>query len=355
MPSDPSLSVVLSTRNHVEFLPGCLEGILTQTWNDFEFLIADDGSTDATWDFLVEKAKTEPRVRLFRNEHPLGVINSYNQLFRLSKGAYIWSVATDDHCINRDFLKDGFTLLQRFPYAAGFYAAMRVVKMPGNVFIRNWTAGKRDTFLKPSEIMDLFWTDSGYPCGPSLVLKKTWYEKFDGWFLELGPQCDCFLNVLAGGQSGMGYIANPSVVHRMWPDGSSFLSSHKINSLLTCIARMEGYLRQNLSAQFNKSRQWEIWRVDTILRTLNTKHEYRALLKRERKSTYFDWFSTIRALYNGVRLYCSTFFLFYSCSANKTPSTIFEQIKYTRKIWVKVKKDFKYRALIRFIHYIESF
>lgn len=345
MPSDPSLSVVLSTRNHVEFLPGCLEGILTQTWNDFEFLIADDGSTDATWDFLVEKAKTEPRVRLFRNEHPLGVINSYNQLFRLSKGAYIWSVATDDHCINRDFLKDGFTLLQRFPYAAGFYAAMRVVKMPGNVFIRNWTAGKRDTFLKPSEIMDLFWTDSGYPCGPSLVLKKTWYEKFDGWFLELGPQCDCFLNVLAGGTSGMVYLQRPSVTHRIWPTGESFLSSQNEKGLIITLAKLERLLKFHLPKLTLQPDRWDRWRTQALFRATDFHHFLRQARKRgEKHMVSTDLKTLYRNLYKAMGLFNSAY--------EKKPKTASKQT--ARKVWQEGRKNYQWSWFKRIINSISK-
>lgn len=354
MLGDPKLSIVLSTRNHLGFLRGCLDGIFTQTWTDFEFLIADDGSTDATWDFLVEKARTEPRVRLFRNKHPLGVIKSYNHLFRSAKGSHIWSVATDDHCINKNFLKDGFRLLQRFPQASGFYSNMRIVKMPGEVFERNWMAGGRDGFLGPSEIMKLFWKDLGYPCGPSIVLKKDWYEKFDGWCLDLGPQCDCFLNVVAGGTSGLVYLSKPSVVHRIWPDGSSFLSSQKKSDLLVCLARMESLLRFNLPARPKDNSSWERWRVNAILRALNTKHEYKILLKERRRSFSHYWISITRGLYHGVRLYWSAL----SPSLNvwrNSPLKVKEgQIAYTRKIWKDVKIDYQIRLVTRLLRSLQK-
>ena len=354
MTAQPFLSVILSTRNHRNFLPGCLMGILQQTWKDFEFLIADDGSTDDTWSCLENWAQRDRRIQLLRRKQSMGVIDSYNALFCKARGDYLWSVATDDHCINEIFLQEGFEMLKRYPQAAGFYSAMNVVKMPGEFFDKQWTAGNRNRYLSPDKIMRLFWRDEGYPCGPSIVLRKTWYERFRGWPKELGPQCDCFLNVVAGGNSGMAYLGKPSVVHRIWQDGSSFTSSQAKKDLFGCLAQMESLLRLNLPAHLKNSSSWERWRIDAILRTLNTKHEYKVLLKEKRRFFLKHWFPTIRDLYRGVSLY------FFALS----PSLIVKnfnlaqiknrQIIFARKIWNKVKFDYQVRLFFRFLRYLKK-
>ena len=354
MEKPPSLSIVLSTRNHMKFLPECLQGILTQTFTDFEFLIVDDGSTDDTWSCLESCAQKDSRIRLFRNQHPLGVIKSYNQLFRLAQGSHIWSVATDDHCINPGFLNDGFRLLHRFPHAAGFYANMRIVKMPGEVFERNWATESQDRFFKPNEIMSLFWKDSGYPCGPSIVLRKTWYERFHGWPTDLGPQTDCFLNVVAGGNAGMVYLGKPSVVHRIWQDGTSFTSSQAKKDLFRCLARMESLLRLNLPAHPNDNSSWERWRVDAILRVLNTKYEYKILLKKRRRSFFHFWISIIRDLRHGVSLYCSALSPSFNGSRNSSLKLKERQIAFTRRIWNHVKIDYQLRLVTRLFRSLQK-
>ncbi len=284
----------------------------------------------------------------------MGVIDSYNALFCKARGDYLWSVATDDHCINENFLQEGFEMLKRYPQAAGFYSAMNVVKMPGEFFDKQWTAGNRNRYLSPDKIMRLFWRDEGYPCGPSIVLRKTWYERFCGWPKELGPQCDCFLNVVAGGNSGMVYLGKPSVVHRIWQDGTSFTSSQAKKDLFGCLARMESLLRLNLPAYPKDNSSWKRWRIDAILRVLNTKHEYKVLLKETRHPFFYSWISMIRDLHHGVRIYCSALLPSFGVSGKSSLKAKEGQIAFTREIWNLVKIDYQLRHFTRLFRSLQK-
>jgi glycosyltransferase involved in cell wall biosynthesis len=283
-------------------------GVLHQTWKDFEFLIADDGSTDDTWSCLENWAQRDRRIQLLRRKQSMGVIDSYNALFCKARGDYLWSVATDDHCINENFLQEGFEMLKRYPQAAGFYSAMNVVKMPGEIFDKKWTAGNRNRYLSPDKIMRLFWRDEGYPCGPSVVLKKTWYERFCGWPKEVGPQCDCFLNVLAGGNSGMVYLHRPSVTHRIWPAGVSFLSSQTEKNLITNLANLERLLKAHLPKNAADPNQWNRWRTQALLRAIKFEHSLRQLRKKGLTRVLSPGGRQLyRELYRAVNLFNSTY------------------------------------------------
>src|SRR6056297_2275302 len=60
----PRLSVIMTVRNGAEHIEEAIGSILGQTFNDFEFLIVDDGSDDATPDILARYAKADGRIRL---------------------------------------------------------------------------------------------------------------------------------------------------------------------------------------------------------------------------------------------------------------------------------------------------
>ncbi|MBI5707246.1 MAG: glycosyltransferase [Armatimonadetes bacterium] len=53
----PKVSVLLTCYNHLAYLPACLEGVLAQTFQDFEIIILDDGSSDGTREWLKERVK----------------------------------------------------------------------------------------------------------------------------------------------------------------------------------------------------------------------------------------------------------------------------------------------------------
>lgn len=92
----PIVSVVLSVYNGDRYIRPAIEGVLGQSFADFEFLIADDSSTDSTWDILNQYAIQDGRIQLRRNDKNLGVANSINNLFREARGQYVIRHDADD-------------------------------------------------------------------------------------------------------------------------------------------------------------------------------------------------------------------------------------------------------------------
>src|SRR5215472_7274711 len=66
----PKISVAMSVYNCEEYLPACIDSILTQTFEDFDFIIVDDGSTDRSAEII--KSYTDSRI-LFLQQSNQGV------------------------------------------------------------------------------------------------------------------------------------------------------------------------------------------------------------------------------------------------------------------------------------------
>ncbi|MBN2287710.1 MAG: glycosyltransferase [Candidatus Glassbacteria bacterium] len=92
----PRLSVVMSVYNGERHLAEAIESIITQSFEDFEFVIIDDGSTDGTWGILNKYAGKDPRIVLSRNEQNIGLTRSLNRGIALAKGEYIARMDADD-------------------------------------------------------------------------------------------------------------------------------------------------------------------------------------------------------------------------------------------------------------------
>lgn len=90
----PIVSVVIPSYNHEKYIEETLGSILNQTFQDFEIIITDDGSSDET----VNKIKkfNDPRIKLFTFEKNKGACRAVNNCIINSKGKYIAYVSSDD-------------------------------------------------------------------------------------------------------------------------------------------------------------------------------------------------------------------------------------------------------------------
>ncbi len=93
----PMISVVMSTYNRADtFLVPAIDSILNQTYEDFEFIIINDGSTDNTSDILAEYAAYDKRIKVITNNPNEGLIASLNKGLKAAKGKYIARMDDDD-------------------------------------------------------------------------------------------------------------------------------------------------------------------------------------------------------------------------------------------------------------------
>jgi len=72
MSEKPLISVLMPNYNSEKYLNEAIESILNQTYENFEFIILDDCSTDNSWKIIQEYAKKDKRINIFRNEKNLG-------------------------------------------------------------------------------------------------------------------------------------------------------------------------------------------------------------------------------------------------------------------------------------------
>jgi glycosyltransferase involved in cell wall biosynthesis len=93
------VSIILPNFNHFHFLPKRLDSILNQTYQAFELIILDDGSTDNSSNFL-EAYRDHPKVsHLILNEKNSGsTFRQWKKGIELAKGHWIWIAESDDYC-----------------------------------------------------------------------------------------------------------------------------------------------------------------------------------------------------------------------------------------------------------------
>ena len=92
--SPPKISVNMPVYNGEQFLEEAIDSILDQTFNDFEFLIINDGSTDKSKEII--KSYSDPRIRYFENKKNLGITATRNIGLAQAQGEYLAIIDCDD-------------------------------------------------------------------------------------------------------------------------------------------------------------------------------------------------------------------------------------------------------------------
>ncbi|MBD2362800.1 glycosyltransferase [Anabaena minutissima FACHB-250] len=90
----PSITVLMPVYNGEIYLREAIDSILDQTFQDFEFLIINDGSTDSTREIIC--SYDDPRIRLIDNDCNLGLTRSLNKGLKLAEGEFIARQDADD-------------------------------------------------------------------------------------------------------------------------------------------------------------------------------------------------------------------------------------------------------------------
>lgn len=114
MRSAPRVTVGLPVFNGERYLAKAVESVLAQDLPDFELLIADNGSTDATYEIALGYARTDDRVQVHRSQVNRGAAWNYNRLVDLARGHYFKWAAHDD-LLQPEFLRRCVEVLDADP------------------------------------------------------------------------------------------------------------------------------------------------------------------------------------------------------------------------------------------------
>lgn len=95
--SEPLVSVIMPAYNASPYIGLALQSVLSQTFQDFEIIVADDKSTDATLNVALGYAATDPRVHVLAlPSNSGGAARPRNEALKHAKGRYIAFLDADD-------------------------------------------------------------------------------------------------------------------------------------------------------------------------------------------------------------------------------------------------------------------
>ncbi|WP_232510236.1 glycosyltransferase family 2 protein [Paenibacillus crassostreae] len=98
MSKSQKISVIMTTYNRSYFLPQAIEGILSQTFDDFEFILVNNGSTDESAEICRKYAEIDHRIKIIEIFENKGASSGKNKGIAAATSEYITIVDDDDYC-----------------------------------------------------------------------------------------------------------------------------------------------------------------------------------------------------------------------------------------------------------------
>lgn len=172
----PTVSVVIPSYNHEKYIEETLDSILNQTFQDFEIIITDDGSSDQS----VEKIKKylDPRIKLYVFEKNKGACTALNNCIINSKGKYIAYVSSDD-VWEPDKLEKQLKFLENSQVPVVFTKA-KIIDENSNIFTEKnhpyYSIFDQDNRSREERLRNFFFSGNCL-CHPSILIKKSVYDE----------------------------------------------------------------------------------------------------------------------------------------------------------------------------------
>ena len=189
----------MATFNHASFVAQAIDSVLSQVGVDFEFLIADDGSTDSTRDVVA--SIQDPRIRFWPNEINRGACVVTNELIDRASGEFIALINSDDYWISNSKLACQLEILRKRPSVGACFGRARFVDKNGSIIEKNTLTNGRvfeqENRSRGAWLRHLF--DLGNCiCHPTMLIRKACYGElgvYDNRFRQL-PDFDMWIRLL---------------------------------------------------------------------------------------------------------------------------------------------------------------
>lgn len=209
----PKVSVILPVYNGEKYLKEAVDSILSQTFTDFELLLLNDGSTDASEDII--QSYTDERIVYIKNEENRGLIFTLNKGIDLAKGDYIARMDADDVTVPQRLEKQLAHLEKN--KTVMLFTRVKLIDAAGNR-LPDWEDDARNT--KPAQIKNFLKKDNclAHPTAMSSAnLFKQYRYRYNQKYSE---DYDLWLRLLADGYI-IEKLNEPLLLHRILPTSAT--------------------------------------------------------------------------------------------------------------------------------------
>ena len=204
----PKVSVVMAVYNGEAYVSEAIESVLAQSFRDFEMVIIDDGSTDATTDILRRFETADDRIRVLRQKNS-GQLAALNIGCGAAQGKYIARIDHDDVAFS-----------DRFEKQVEFLDSHETVVIMGGGFVLVDKKGRRiRTELFPAEDQDIRKVLPLYNCfcHSTVMVRKETLQAVGGYRMAAALAEDYDLWCRMAEHGALANLPDPLIYRRVYP------------------------------------------------------------------------------------------------------------------------------------------
>ena len=212
--ANPKVSVIIPVFNGAKYLAEALQSVFAQTWQDYEVIVVDDGSTDDS----MEICKQFPDVRIIHHQENRGQSAARNTGVRHAKGEYIAFLDQDDRWYPEKLARQ-VPILEKGPTYGMVYSNADQIDENGRIVIRNVL----DILsVQPKKsIMDCLGSDMFILPG-TVLIRKSVFEQVGGFDERLSGYEDDDLFSRVFQTTRIYYIRDSLLQWRIYPASYSY-------------------------------------------------------------------------------------------------------------------------------------
>jgi glycosyltransferase involved in cell wall biosynthesis len=174
----PTISVVVASYNHQNYVQECLQSVLAQDFQDFEIVVTDDGSSDQTVARI--QALSDPRIQLKVLPQNRGACIALNDAILRARGRFIAVLNSDDYFLPGK-LSQQLAYLQAHPQVGAVFGLPAFINEQGQIF-DDPAHRDRNAFVSGERTrhqwLRHFFDDGNALCHPTVLIRREVYDRF---------------------------------------------------------------------------------------------------------------------------------------------------------------------------------
>ncbi len=227
--NQPKVSVLMAVKNSEKFVGQTIQSVLDQTFTNFEFIILDDGSTDASTQIIKQYAEADSRIKAFYLTSSIGIPCGFKYTVEKGMGEYLARIDGDDFWEPSKLTKQ-VALLDEKPEIGASSTFVTVVDEQGEPLDNQASQGRLAHFNAQNrsheEWLRTFVLEGSRSAHPSMMVRKSVVVTVGNYnpLLWQLNDFDLWLRILA--KYPIEIIEEPLLNYRWFPEEGGNVSSY---------------------------------------------------------------------------------------------------------------------------------